>query len=67
MERYIRWFARLHLYYQILFAGAFVFGLAALLSGLATRNPVFILLAAFWLLAAPAAIWLSERNESGAD
>jgi len=63
MERHIRWFATLHLYYQIMFAGAVVFGMAALFSGLATRNPIFIALAVFWLLVAPAAIWLSERRE----
>jgi len=63
MEQYLRWFVTLHAYYQILVAGALLFGFAALLSGLSTRNPVFVLLAVFWLLVAPATIWLSERRE----
>jgi hypothetical protein len=64
IEGVLRWVATLQLFYQVLLAGAFLFGAVALLFGLSTGNPAFVAVAVFWLVVAPAAIRLSERSEA---
>lgn len=64
IERVLLWVATLQLFYQVLLAGAFLFGALALLFGLSTGNPAFVAVAVFWLLVAPTAVWLSERSEA---
>lgn len=63
MERYVLWFARLERFYQILVAGALFIGIAAFGTGLATENPIFLVLAILWILVAPAIVWLSSSYE----
>jgi hypothetical protein len=62
-ERYLRWFAELGLFYQILIAGSVLVGMVALMTSMALRNPVFLLVAVFWFLVAPAAISFASARE----
>lgn len=62
-ERYLRWFAELGLFYQILIAGSVLVGMVAVITSLALRNPVFLLVAVFWFLAAPATISFASARE----
>lgn len=63
MESYVRWFARLGQFYQVLTAGGLCLGLAAFATAVATTNPVFLLVALFWLGVAPAGVWLAARRD----
>lgn len=63
MEKYVRWFAGLGQFYQILTAGGLCLGLAAFATAVATTNPVFLLVALFWLAVAPAVVWLAARRD----
>lgn len=63
MEKYILWFAGLRRFNQILVAGAVFFGMAAFATGIATENPVFLVLAVFWLVVAPATVWWAAARE----
>lgn len=65
MAKYVRWFAGLDQYQQLLLASGFVFGIAAFGTAAATDNPVFLAVAVFWIVVAPAAIWLIESQEDG--
>jgi len=63
MEKYLRWFAGLVPFYQILLVVAFVLGLTAVMTGLNEGNPVFLVLGVFWLVVGPGVVWLlSERD-----
>lgn len=64
MEKYVLWFAKLERFYQILVAGALFVGIAAFGTGVATENLVFLVVAAFWLLIAPAVVWIATKQES---
>jgi len=64
MEKYLLWFARLGRPYQLFVALAVFVGLAAVGTGFGTRNPVFLAVGAFWLLVAPAAVWLATSRDS---
>jgi len=64
MEKYVLWFARLGRFYQILVALAVFVGLAAVGTGLATSNPAFLAVGTFWLLVAPAVVWLATRGST---
>ena len=64
MEKYVRWFAKLGRFYQILVALALFVGLAAVGTGVGTSNPAFLAVGAFWLLVAPAVVWLATRQET---
>ena len=64
MEKYVLWFATLEPFYKILVAGALFVGIAAFGTGMATENPVFLGVGAFWLLVAPAVVWLSAAREA---
>ncbi|MXR51960.1 hypothetical protein GRX03_10155 [Halovenus sp. WSH3] len=63
MERYIRWFAGLDGFYQLLVAGGLVVGIGAVGTAAATENPLFLLVGAFWLVVAPAVVWVAARRE----
>ena len=63
MEKYVRWFAGLDQYQQLLLAFGFFLGIAAVGTAAATDNPVFLALAVFWLVVAPAAVWLIDSRE----
>jgi len=63
MEQYVLWFARLGRFYQILVALAVFVGLAAVGTGVGTGNPVFLAVGLFWLLVAPAVVWLVTRQD----
>jgi hypothetical protein len=63
MDKYVRWFAGLDKYQQLLLAFGFVFGIAAFATAAATDNPVFLALALFWLVVAPAAVWVIDSYE----
>lgn len=62
-ERYLQWFAGLGLFYQILIGGSVLVGMVALMTSLALRNPVFLLVAVFWFLVAPATISFASARE----
>lgn len=63
MEKYVRWFAGLDQYQQLLLAFGFVLGIAAFGTAAATDNPVFLVLAVFWFVVAPAAVWVIDSYE----
>lgn len=63
MEKYVLWFAELEPFYKILVAGALFIGIAAFGTGMATENPVFLAVGVFWLLVAPAAVWVLAARE----
>jgi|APHM01.1.fsa_nt_gi hypothetical protein len=62
-EGYLRWFAKLGLFYQILIAGSVLAGMVALITSLALRNPFFLFIAVFWFLVAPASISFASARE----
>lgn len=64
MEEYIRWFATLDMFYQILFAAALFVGVLAVFSGAATGNGVFVALGTMWAIGGPGVIWIVSRWES---
>lgn len=63
MEKYVFWFAKLRRPYQILVAGALFIGIAAFGTAAATDNPIFLVLALFWLAVAPAVVWFASNQE----
>lgn len=63
METFIRWFAGLDNYQQLLLGVGFVFGIAAFGTAAATDNPVFLALAVFWFVVVPVAVWVVESRE----
>lgn len=63
METFVRWFAGLGQYQQVLLACGFFFGIAAFGTAAATDNPVFLALALFWFVVAPAAVWVIDSRE----
>lgn len=67
MEKYVLWFARLGRFHQILVALAVFVGLAAVGTGVGTGNPAFLAVGAFWLLVAPAVVWLVSRDGEPAE
>jgi len=67
MEKYVLWFARLGRFHQILVALAVFVGLAAVGTGVGTSNPAFLAVGAFWLLVAPAVVWLVSRDGEPAE
>lgn len=65
MEKYVLWFATLERFYQILVALSLFVGLAAFGTGVGTQNPAFLAVGIFWLLVAPAVVWIASGRESG--
>lgn len=63
LEQYLRWFAELSQPYQLLVAGSVLVGMMALITAIGSRNPVFLLIAAFWFLVAPASVKFASARE----
>jgi hypothetical protein len=65
MAGYLRWYTELEPFYRVLVAGAFVVGIIALVTGLATANVVFLLLGGFWIVVGGVLGLLASVFESG--
>lgn len=63
MEQYVRWYVKLEPFYKILLIGSLLVGSAALLTGMATENPVFFVLGLAWLAGGPGVVWVVSRFE----
>lgn len=64
MESYLRWYVELETFYKILIIASLLIGSLALLTGVGTQNPVFILVGAFWLVGGPLVIWVMTALEN---
>ena len=62
-EQGIRWFAELSRPYQLMIAGSVLVGMMAVITALGSRNPLFLLIAGFWFLVAPAAVKFANDRE----
>lgn len=60
---YLRWAAELEPFYKILLGLAFFTGIAALATGLATGNPVFLALGVIWLGGGVGVVRFAARRE----
>lgn len=63
MERYLRWFARLGRFYQIILTVAVLVGLLAIAVSAVSNNPLFTLVGVLWLVGGSAVVWIADRRE----
>jgi hypothetical protein len=64
MEQYVRWYVELEPFYKILIIGSMLVGMLALVIGVGTENPAFLVLGLAWLGGGPGTIWVVSRFES---
>jgi hypothetical protein len=63
MENYVRWFARLGRYYQVLLASALFVGIGAVAIGTGTQNFLFVVVGVVWILGGSGVVWVADRRE----
>jgi hypothetical protein len=63
MERYLRWFARLGRFYQIVLTAAVLVGLLAIAASALADSPLFLLVGVAWLVGGSAVVWIADRRE----
>jgi hypothetical protein len=63
MERYLRWFARLGRFYQIVLTAAVLVGLLAIAASALADSPLFLLVGVGWLVGGSAVVWIADRRE----